>query len=513
MDMTLLKRSVGYADLARQGYRLKRSTDDVVRDNARRHMVERMGKLRGLPQKIGQIISMGDDRERAAAFEPLADAAEPLPFEAVVPVIEEAWGRPIEQVVREMDETGLAASIGQVHRAVLLDGREVAVKVQYPGIAEAVRSDLKALGWLSVPAGDLRRGFDLGAYRAEIARDLDEELDYLAEADNQERLRALLEPLGGWIVPGVIRSLSTRNVLVTEWRSGATVGEAASFAKSDRDILGRTLMSGFLHTIFRQGFFHADPHPGNYRFVVNQDGPKVVLYDFGSVCAISLEHRLAILILIEMTRGGQGDPFKAFSYLGFDSSLLEPLKPKLAAVARVLFEPFGQLGKFETSTWRLGERMDDVLGDDRWNFRIAGPAGLIFALRAFRGLTFYLDRLSTTVSWYAGVNPILAEQAAGLARLDVSEDEPVAGMLGAMAKHLRIRVTEQGRTKVSLTFPASAVERLDELMDDDLTKRLTERSIDLPAIVRETRSRAYAPQTLFALDETTKAKAVQVWLE
>ena len=88
--------------------------------------------------------------------------------------MEKAWGAPLDSVVQTIDRNGLAASLGQVHRAVLRDGREVAVKVRYPGIRKAVMNDLKVLGWLSAPVGDLRRGFDLNDYRAEIVRNLDD---------------------------------------------------------------------------------------------------------------------------------------------------------------------------------------------------------------------------------------------------------------------------------------------------------------------------------------------------
>ncbi len=100
-----------------------------MRDNARLHLVQRLGRLRGLPQKMGQILSMSEDEETADAFAPLTDSAEPVPLEALLPVMAEQWKREPETVFSDIDAHGLAASLGQVHRATLRDGRVVAIKV------------------------------------------------------------------------------------------------------------------------------------------------------------------------------------------------------------------------------------------------------------------------------------------------------------------------------------------------------------------------------------------------
>ena len=139
--------------MALRARQAKHGTNETIRENARIHLAQRMGKLRGLPQKIGQILSMSEETEGASAFQPLTDNAQPLPFTEIEPVLEKAWGAPLDSVVQTIDRNGLAASLGQVHRAVLRDGREVAVKVRYAGIAQAVMNDLKVLGWLSAPVG------------------------------------------------------------------------------------------------------------------------------------------------------------------------------------------------------------------------------------------------------------------------------------------------------------------------------------------------------------------------
>ncbi|MFQ5489969.1 MAG: ABC1 kinase family protein [Phycisphaerae bacterium] len=509
----MLRRNLGYLDLARQARKATQAADAQVRENARLHLVERMGRLRGLPQKIGQMLSLSDDEDQARAFAPLTDRAEALPFDQIQPLLEQAWNAPLDAVVTAIDPQGLAASLGQVHRATLPDGRTVAVKVRYPGIRRAVLTDLKTLGWLSVPVGDLRRGFDLHQYRAEIARNLDEELDYRTEARHQHAYREHLSAEPGWKVPGVVTHLSTDDVLVSEWVDGDRIEAVEDWPVADRSSLARTLIRGFCRMLFKHGQIHADPHPGNYRFARAPAGPEIVLYDFGSVAPLSLQHRLALMKLIQMTAVQQGDPYPQLIALGFDPRLLGPIREKLPAVCTVLFEPFSQPVKFNLDRWQCSQRLADVLGDDRWNFRMAGPAHLLLILRAFRGLTYYLNRLGQDVSWYHALRPHLAEHESALAAVEPHSADASPSDLGTLAKTLRIRVTQNGSTKVALTFPALAVEDIGDLIDDQLARRIRDRGIDLQAIVRRARASAYRPQELFTLDEHADDKCIRTWLE
>ena len=512
MRQSLVGRGVGYVDLARQARKM-RSKDETVRANAQKHLSMRLGKLRGLPQKIGQILSMSRDEDLAEATQNLTDGAEPLPFREVEPILRETWELPVEDVVASIDPHGLAASLGQVHRAELPDGREVAVKVQYPGIRKAVKADLRMLGWLSSPVGDLRRGFDMNAYRSEILRDLEEELDYRVEAKHQQRFQQILAGLPEWIVPQVIDEYCGEKVLVTSWVEGEQIEDATRWPANDRFELATTLLRGFLHMLFREGLIHGDPHPGNYRFRRAAEGPQVILYDYGSVTSLSPDHRLALLKLIEITMRRKGDPFKPLAALGFDERLLLPIRDKLAAVCSVLFDPFRAPGQYDLSQWKRAERMEDILGADRWNFRMSAPAHLIFIMRAFAGLCYYLDKLGANVAWSIALQPHLDEARHLLDDFDVSAPPTQAGTFDSIARHLKICVTEKGQQKVALTFPCAAIDDIANLMGDELCARVQAQGQEIDAIVRRVRAQAYVPQDLFEFQETDSSNGVRVWLE
>lgn len=513
MKSGMLTRGAGYIDMARHGRRL-RSADEAVRAHAQRHLAARMGRLRGLPQKIGQMLSMSADDGKADAFAPLTDHAEPLPLADIEAILRESWGRDPKEIYSFIEPEGLAASLGQVHRAQLRDGRAAAIKVQYPGIRQAVMNDLKMLGWLSAPVGDLRRGFDLAGYRQEILRDLEAELDYRTEAENQARFVSIAPELPGWIVPELIPEHCTERVLVSRWVVGERIEEAATWPQAQRDQIAAALVRGFFNLLFGHGLIHADPHPGNYRFRRTPDGPAIVLYDYGSVMTLKPDEVVALLKLIEMTARKKGDPLGPMLSLGFRGELLKPMRAKLPALCAAMLEPFCMEAKYDLTRWRRSERIADILGDDRWNFRMSGPPNFIFVMRAFCGLTYYLEKLDAPVSWGIALRPYLAmhRQALNVWRCDVQDEGPTAGFAG-MAKLLKIRVTERGATKVALTFQSDAVDDLDELMDEELTKRVRSQGIDVAAIVRRVRQSAFVPQELFAIAETDGQRAVRVWLE
>ena len=499
--------------LAGSTVRLALADEEAVAQNARRYLAESMGELKGLPQKIGQILSMSDT-PGAEDFAPLTGRARPLPFEVIQKLLATEWRRPWRDVLKEIEPEGLAASLGQVHRATLLDGRRVAVKVQYPGIAKALEADLKLLGWFTLPVGGLGRGFNLAGYRAEILRDFGEELDYMQEAEHQHQYFMLARYLPGLVVPEVHGQWTTPRVLVNTWEDGATLADVArDWSESERKAAGRRFVSHTLETLFRSGFTQGDLHPGNFRFRKSPSGEvELVLYDYGCIFRPAMEVRLALLRLIEISEANQsGDPFPCFLAMGFDPDYLEPMAVKLPALSRVLFEPFILDGDYDVDSWQLGKRVAEILGDDRWNFRIAGSPDLILLMRIFHGMLHTLRTLRVAVSWKFLLAPIRKHFREDVKRLALPVAESAHRSFAGMAKHLIIQVRQDGRTKVRLTSPLHTVDHLEQSMDECVLEKVRKRGIDLDVILAGIRSGGYRPQEVFRLD--TDGKDVRVWLE
>lgn len=509
-----LSRLSGHADLALRAYQLSRSESDEVRQAARRHLVARMGKMRGIPQKIGQMLSFSArDCEAQDDFEPLLESAEPLAWKTIASILKQTWQRPWKEVLRSVNQRGQAASLGQVHQAVLLDGRQVAIKVQYPDIQNSVQTDLSLLGWLSTPATGFAKGFDLAGYRQAIMQDLARELDYQLEAENQRAFTRQAEENAFLVVPEVIDELSTSSVLVSEWETGDTWDTVLSdWSDDERRALGNAMVAWFLRSLFVEGIIHADLHPGNVRFRRTATGPQLVLYDFGCVYRPTDTERWALLRLIQSTATREENPWPLMLAMGFDADYLEPLAAKLPALCQVLFEPLTSASAYDAAQWKLGERVADILGEQRWNFRVAGPPAMVLLLRAFHGLKYYLEGLRVPVLWSRAFRDAWKQEGeVALAKLVLPAVHQPAASFDKLARQLKIRVCEAGRTKVELSCPAVAIESLERQLDDELLLRIRAQGHDLASITCDIRRRGYTPGPVFSLCE--QGKEVCVWLE
>lgn len=508
---TQLKRSWRLGLLAKDMARVRLSKDEKTREQARHKLVQRMGALHGLPQKIGQILSLSELTGEEKTYTPLTESTPAVPAQEALEEIARQLERPLSRCFQEVESEGISASLGQVHRAVLLDGRRVAVKFQYPGIAETIEHDLKALGWLTAPMGGLKRGFDVKDYQREVGSRLHEELDYRHEA---RTLKHFAHFVSGWDdveVPQVIDELSGDRILTMTWLEGEPFSADQSWSQEERQQLGATLLRLFLTSCLRWGYLHADPHPGNYRFSRRNGKPVVGLLDFGCVKRLDRETVKALRYLLYDVIEGKldDDPERALALylaLGFKRDALEPMQHLLAPLSRVLFEPFLTRKPFPPSQWRMGERVEEVLGDFRWNFRFAGPANLIYFMRAYQGIVQYLEALDVPVNWRE-----ILDEAAGKTERPATPVLPVVAKRQAKARTLKIQVLENNRQKVALTFQAHCAENLPELLPPDLEEKLAARAIDVHRIAEEAAVGGFEPGELFILEENNKS--IRVWLE
>jgi predicted unusual protein kinase regulating ubiquinone biosynthesis (AarF/ABC1/UbiB family) len=254
---------------------------------AAEQIVTALGTMKGAAMKVGQVMSFLDvglvppeyREEFQHKLAALRDAAPTVTFKDMRKVIEQELGDPVSAVFKDFDEEPIAAaSIGQVYRATLTDGRDVAVKVQYPGVAAAVRADMQNLGLILRLAKRIAPGMDPKAISDEIRERIHEELDYELEAQNQRRLARVFRGHPFIKIPEVITSLSRERVLVSEYVEGVGFEELKGYPQDDRDRVGEILYRFYFGCLYRQHQFSGDPHPGNSMLLA--DG-RVAFLDFG----------------------------------------------------------------------------------------------------------------------------------------------------------------------------------------------------------------------------------------
>jgi predicted unusual protein kinase regulating ubiquinone biosynthesis (AarF/ABC1/UbiB family) len=254
---------------------------------AAEQIVTALGTMKGAAMKVGQVMSFLDiglvPEEYREEFQrklaALRDAAPTVTFKDMRKVIEQELDDPLDEVFSDFDEEPVAAaSIGQVYRATLLDGREVAVKVQYPGVAAAVRADMQNLGLILRLAKRIAPGMDPQAMGQEIRDRIEEELDYELEAQNQRTLARLFRGHPFIHVPDVVTSLSRERVLVSEFVAGKRFEELKALPQEERDRIGEMQFRFYFGCLYRHHEFSGDPHPGNSMLLA--DG-RMAFLDFG----------------------------------------------------------------------------------------------------------------------------------------------------------------------------------------------------------------------------------------
>ncbi len=284
--------------LARGERRRERRSEVMLRTGE--DVTRTMGEMKGAAMKMGQVLSLMTGvvpDEMSEQLSGLHASAPPMAYPLVVEVFEREFGTRPEALFKHFErEPFAAASIGQVHRATLSDGRRVAVKVQYPGVDQAIEHDLANAGVLVNMIGMVSSGLDAATIVRDLKDGIRAELDYQREARDQERFAQIFEGHPFIRVPHVIPELASRHVLVQEYLEGKPFREALTLPQHERNRIGEILYRFAFGSLYQHLLFNGDPHPGNYLLL--EDG-SVAFLDYGCVADFSTENVLAFRRVVQ----------------------------------------------------------------------------------------------------------------------------------------------------------------------------------------------------------------------
>lgn len=370
-------------------------------------VVELMGNMKGMLMKLGQIVSfISDDvpEQYRTVLRQLQTTSPPMSFALVRQVIESELGATVPKLFQEIDQEPVAAaSIGQVHRATLRDGQDVAVKVQYPGVDAAIRADLAGMTLVNALLGAMSPGLDAASVAAELRARISEELDYQREARNQRLFGELYDGHPFIRIPAVVPAYSTARVLTQHFAEGHGFDWLLTQSESYRQHVGEILFRFVFGSIFRFHIFNADPHPGNYRF---HDDGTVTFLDFGCVKYFPAAMIATWKAIIRAHLRGDREGFRRLGItLGFvrpDSDLstdayYESVGYFYAPYARD--EDFIFSSEYNAQAMRvMFDRTDPVYGEVQRKLNM--PADFVLVNRLQWGLNSILGQLHATGNWH-----------------------------------------------------------------------------------------------------------------
>jgi len=404
--------------------------------NAERY-ADFLSKSKGVLMKAGQILSFVDaaglvpDEYQSLYQDALASLradAEPMDYELTAAVVEADLGASPEELFASFEPTPLAAaSIGQVHAARLHDGTDVAVKVQYPGVAEAIRDDLENTELLATAlrmAKTLVPGLtnlDMRAVADEVAARIGEEVDYGTELRNQADFAELYDGHPFIRIPALYPDLSSTHVLTMQLVRGRRWEEAIKADQAMRNLWGEAIDRFFYGSIHRWGLFNADPHPGNYLF---HDDGTVTFLDFGCVKRFSPEQQAAFYDVADAVLADDAEWLKRlFLEHGFLSAKDAPTAKELMDFYRPTFasllepQPFTFTPEFAAETvQRIFDPFGPAAGVNR---KFDLPRDFVFVNRIYIGMNSVLGALGATADWRA----IYDEGRTGVAATELGEQD------------------------------------------------------------------------------------------
>ena len=382
-----------------QGQRPQLSDMLLTPANAMR-VTDQLSRLRGAAMKLGQMISLdaGDvlPAELTAILSKLRDSAHFMPPAQLQRVLDTEWGAGWRRRFKHFEATPIAAaSIGQVHRATMPDGRVLAIKVQYPGIAASIDADVDNVGSLLRLSSLLPTTLDIAPLLSEAKRQLHEEADYLREADQMRRYQSLLADNPAFILPAPVDELSGKNVLAMDFIKGQPIETLESAPQETRDAVMSALITLTLRELFEFGYMQTDPNFANFRW--QAESQRIVLLDFGAARAVP-PHIVAAYreLMVAGLTEDRAALRAALLSIGFVApATLDRHGPAIDAMIDILIEHLGRPGLFDFADRSFVDRVRhhaETIVADRAAWHIP-PADTLFVQRKVSGTALLAVRM------------------------------------------------------------------------------------------------------------------------
>ncbi len=369
-----------------------------------RRVAEQLAQLRGAAMKVGQLLSMdaGDllPPELSEILARLRSDARPMPMSQLVSVLNANWGKDWDRQFQRFSFTPLAAaSIGQVHAAQTTEGRQLAIKVQYPGVRQSIASDVDNVATLLRLSGLLPKSLNIAPLLEEAKQQLHDEADYRKEAAHLMHFRGLLEKQGEFVVPEVDAGLTTPNILAMSFVDGAAIESLQAAPQGERDRVLGLLFALLFREIFEFRRVQTDPNFANYRY--DPATGRLVLLDFGATREFAADRVEAYRRLLG---AGMRDDLPALNdaaaEIGYFQADIEDRHRRLVlGIFRQACEPLRHVGPYDFGRSDLALRMRDAgfqLGADR-DFWHTPPVDALFLHRKIGGLYLLAAKLKARV--------------------------------------------------------------------------------------------------------------------
>ncbi len=387
-----------------QGNRPKMSDLIMTPANARR-VAKQLSAMRGAAMKVGQLLSMESNdllpKELATILAQLRDSAFTMPRVQLIDVMEASFGKQWPEQFNDFDFSPLAAaSIGQVHRATTLEGDDIVLKIQYPGIKQSINSDVDNIASLLRITNLLPEHMDISKLLEDAKAQLHDEADYLIEAQYLQRFGDAFSDWKDVRVPSLFPDLTTSSVLAMSYEPGVPIEEVVDSKSLDANDIMSTLFKTLLHELFELNLMQTDGNFANFRY--DLDEQAVVLLDFGAAREFSSEFVDDYRSLMVATIADDNAAIiTAADRLGYEASAAsKEYQALVLTIFKLVFEPFTHNGVYDFEQANLSQRLSS-LGDQAYDFKLywqTPPTDILYLHRKLGGMYLLAARLQAQVN-------------------------------------------------------------------------------------------------------------------
>ena len=401
-----------------------------------------------------------------------------------------------------LSEPVYCASIGQVHKAKIIStDQDIAIKVQYPHIKQSIRSQINLLKIAAATAkfGPIAKWkVDLDSYIHQVENRLKEELDYSHELNNLMRTKQF-NSSNNHREPLLFEKYCTSQIFIQPWIEGLSINEVAQKKNyEEKKILAETIAEDFLKQVFLHGFFQGDTNFSN--FIIDKNA-NVHWIDYGNWCELSTEMQQSIFTIIFQTIAGEDINYLGhFEKIGFDLAKLRYIQNLLPILVSILFEPFLINRNYDMSFWNLEERIQNLLGENKWWFRSSGNSALLELMKSFYGIVTIVKYLKVNINWQKIFLTFSSQFNIATINKNLISYENDIPAFNLLAKNLVIHIFKNDVEHVKIELPATSLLDLENCIPDDIKDKLLLKNLDIAKIKFAYLEKGLVPGEVFSLE-------------
>lgn len=473
------------------------------KEQAQNYLMHAIGKIPGVPAKFSQVLSM--KHQWYTADEQIHPNRMETTF--VQELIKENNPKLFSQI-QDFSDTASVASLSQVHQAILKNGEIVAVKIQFPGLTDEIKEQMKVIHFVLLQSPAISYNFNDQLFIDYFQNQLLSELDYENEAQKQMQIYQHFKN-DQILIPRVYEEYSNNLILVQEFRKGMHLNELKLSPYEVRFQVARQMTHFLLNSIFQLGLVHGDFQPQNWAYDI--EAQKLIVYDFGSMIQLTKKQQEGLIRLL--LSQNDLDTLMGYAQLGFSEKNLSVITDRIHHLTQEIIKPFHSKN-WSAKDWKLQQTTEEILGQDKWWFRAAGEPWFLHLMRSISYWAYALKELDVRVD----LQEFMLRAVDGM---QISNDNTLRTRLQQLlseqnqklrlSKYLKVRVLENQVLLVEVTLPAVALEDIEYALSEQVLNEIERQKLNLNEIKKNAIDHHYAPGDLLNLQ--LDQKHYHVWLE